>query len=122
MTNNKMTNKKALEIAIAALNADPKNAEVVAKLEKMVEQLEKKSGADRKPTAKQQENDKLRAIIMDWMTPEKVVTVSDMMKEIPELDGMSNQKVSALVKPLFDNGKLTKEIIKGRSYFSRAKA
>jgi len=119
---NKMTNKKALEIAIAALNADPKNAEVVAKLEKMVEQLEKKSGADRKPTAKQQENDKLRAIIMDWMTPEKVVTVSDMMKEIPELDGMSNQKVSALVKPLFDTGKLTKEIIKGRSYFSRAKA
>ena len=41
-----------------------------------------------------------------------------MMKAIPELEGMSNQKASSLVKPLKDAGLLKKEIIKGRSFFS----
>lgn len=124
MTNNKLTNKKALEIAIKAINVsgfstdDFKTDEIIEKLEKMLVQVEKKSGGERKPTAKQEENKRLEKIILDYLTGQtESKTVTDMMKEIPELDGMSNQKVSSLVKPLKDGELIEKEIKKGRSYF-----
>ena len=124
MTNNKLTNKKALEIAIKAIDVsgfstdDFKTDEIIEKLEKMLTQVEKKSGGERKPTAKQEENKRLEKIILDYLTEQtESKTVTDMMKEIPELDGMSNQKVSSLVKPLKDGELIEKEIKKGRSYF-----
>lgn len=64
MTNNKLTNKKALEIAIKAIDVsgfstdDFKTDEIIEKLEKMLAQVEKKSGGERKPTAKQEEKQK----------------------------------------------------------------
>lgn len=128
MTNNKLTNKKALEIAIKAIDvsgfstSDFKTDEIIEKLNKMLIQTEKKSSSERKPTAKQEANKKLEAIILDYLNAQTGgKTVTDMMKEIPELDGMSNQKVSSLVKPLKDDGIIVKEVIKGRSYFSAKK-
>ena len=128
MTNNKLTNKKALEIAIKAIDVsgfstdDFKTDEIIEKLEKMLVQTEKKSSSERKPTAKQAANKKLEAVILDYLNAQtEGKTVTDMMKEIPELDGMSNQKVSSLVKPLKDGGIIVKEVIKGRSYFSAKK-
>lgn len=128
MTNNKLTNKKALEIAITAIEtssfstSDFKTDEIVEKLSKMLVQTEKKSSSERKPTAKQEANKKLEAVILDYLNAQtEGKTVTDMMKEIPELDGMSNQKVSSLVKPLKDDGTIIKEVIKGRSYFSAKK-
>ena len=128
MTNNKLTNKKALEIAIKAIDVsgfstdDFKTDEIIEKLEKMLVQTEKKSSSERKPTAKQEANKKLEAVILDYLNAQtEGKTVTDMMKEIPELDGMSNQKVSSLVKPLKDGGIIVKEVIKGRSYFSATK-
>ena len=128
MTNNKLTNKKALEIAIKAIDvsgfstSDFKTDEIIEKLSKMLVQTEKKSSSERKPTAKQEANKKLEAVILDYLNAQtEGKTVTDMMKEIPELDGMSNQKVSSLVKPLKDDGIIVKEVIKGRSYFSAKK-
>ena len=128
MTNNKLTNKKALEIAIKAIDVsgfstdDFKTDEIIEKLEKMLVQTEKKSSSERKPTAKQEANKKLEAVILDYLNAQtEGKTVTDMMKEIPELDGMSNQKDSSLVKPLKDDGIIVKEVIKGRSYFSAKK-
>ena len=118
---NKMTNKKALEIAIATLNTDPTKVEVVEKLEKMLAQVEKKGGADRKPTAKQMENEGLKTAILSYMTVERLMTVTELMKEVPELDGMSNQKVSALIKQLKDAGLVEKQVDKGRSLFHLSK-
>lgn len=124
MTNNKLTNKKALEIAIEAIEtsnfftSDFKTDEIIEKLKKILVQTEKKSGGERKPTAKQAANEKLERIIFDYLNEQtEGKTVTDMMKEIPELEDMSNQKVSALVKPLKDIGAITREVIKGRSYF-----
>ena len=128
MTNNKLTNKKALEIAIKAIEtssfstSDFKTDEIVEKLNKMLAQVEKKSGGERKPTAKQEENKRLEKIILDYLTGQtESKTVTDMMKEIPELDGMSNQKVSALVKELKDAGLVEKQVDKGRSLFRLSK-
>ena len=121
MTQKKLTNKMALEIAIntietAEVKGNYSKAEIVEKLNTMIVQLEKKSGSDRKPTAKQTENEGYKVLILEHLTSEKE-TVTDIMKAIPEFADFSNQKVAALVKQLLDNHLIEKEVIKGRSYF-----
>lgn len=119
-TTNKMTNKKALEFVMETYK-DTLPKEVKEKLEKMVEQLDKKSGTDRKPTKVQQENETYKELILDMMTETKLMTVTEIQKAIPEFADFSNQKVASLVKQLKDAEKLDKVIEKGRSYFSKAK-
>ena len=121
MTKKKLTNKIALEIAIASLeqtniSKDYSTDEITEKLKGMIAQLEKKSGSERKPTATQVANEGYKALILDFLTSEKM-TVSDIIKAIPEFDGFTPQKVAPLVKALLDNHLIEKEVIKGRSYF-----
>lgn len=113
---NKMTNAMALEIAIASVD----NAEAKAKLEKMLEQTLKKNSADRKPTATQTENVGLKEAILAFMEVGKQYTVTDIMKGCAKVDGLSNQRVSALVRQLKDDGKIKREEIKRKAYFSLA--
>ena len=113
---NKMTNAMALEIAIASVD----NAEAKAKLEKMLEQTLKKNSAERKPTATQTENIGLKDAILAFMEVGKQYTVTDLMKGCAEIAGLSNQKVSALVRQLLLDGKVTREEIKRTAYFSLA--
>ena len=47
-------------------------------------------------------------------------TVSDIEKNSEELAEYSNQKLSALVKQLVDNGEVTKTVDKKKSYFEVA--
>ena len=124
MTNNKLTNKKALEIAINAViensytTVDFSTDEIVEKLEKILAQTEKKNSGERKQTDKQKKNGELGQVILEWLkTQTEGKTVTDMMKEIPELAELSNEKVSSIVKPLKDDGLIQKKIEKGRSYF-----
>lgn len=101
MNNTKMTNTKALEMAIKALSENESMNEVVEKLEKMLETTKKKS-ATRKPTATQAENEVLKKAIVGYLdTTGKRMTVSEMMKEIPELADLSNQRVTSLVTVLY---------------------
>ena len=58
MNNTKMTNTKALEMAIKALSENESMNEVVEKLEKMLETTKKKS-TTRKQTVTQKENEDL---------------------------------------------------------------
>lgn len=111
---NKMTNAMALEIAIASVE----NAEAKAKLEKMLEQTLKKNSAERKPTATQTENKGLKEEILLFMEVGKQYTVTDVMKGCKAVEGLSNQRVSALVRQLLLEGKVTREEIKRKAYFS----
>ena len=124
MTKKKLTNKIALEIAIASLeqtniSKDYSTDEITEKLKGMIAQLEKKSGSERKPTATQVANEGYKALILDFLTSEKM-TVSDIIKAIPEFDGFTPQKVAPLVKSLLDAGFVEKKVEKGRSYFCKA--
>lgn len=112
----KMTNAMALEIAIAAVE----NVEAKAKLEKMLAQTLKKNSAERKPTATQTENVGLKNAILAFMEAGKKYTVTDIMKGCAEVAGLSNQRVSALVRQLKDEGSLVREEIKRKAYFSLA--
>lgn len=113
----KLTNAVALEIAMNAIKANEAHGvtsyhfaggdvdfsagEAIAKLEKMVEQLEKKSSAEKKPTQKQKEAAQLAADLLNELREAgKAMTVSDMIAELPCCAGLSNQKVSAMVRAL----------------------
>ena len=101
MNNTKMTNTKALEMAIKVLSENESMNEVVEKLEKMLETTKKKS-TTRKQTAAQKENEDLKKAIVSYLDiTGKRMTVSEMMKEIPELADLSNQRVTSLVTALY---------------------
>ena len=122
MMNKKMTNAMALEIAIEVLKEDNQYNEVVEKLEKMLETTKKKS-ATRKLTATQAENEDLKKAIVSYLdTTGKRMTVSEMMKEIPELADLSNQRVTSLVTALYskdhpENRVIEREMDKRKAVF-----
>ena len=115
--NTKMTNRKALTYAIDHLTDAP--AEVIAKLTKMVEQLDKKNASPKKLTAQQVKNEELKEVIVDFLADnaDTGFTVSDLLKVIAELEGDSNQHVSALMRQLVEAGKVEKYSEKRRTYF-----
>ena len=120
MTNKKMTNAMALEIALEVMKETDaeKYTEVIEKLDKMLVQVNKKSSANRKPTATQLENEGLREKIVEYLkNTGKRLTVSEMMKEIEGLEELSNQRVTSLATFLYKEGKIDREVEKRKAYF-----
>lgn len=113
---NKMTYAVAIDFAINAID----NEEVIEKLTALKAQLAKKSSAERKPTATQRENVGFKDAIVNGLESDKTYTITDIMKFIPEVGGLSNQRVSALVRQLVADGILKREEIKRKAYFSLA--
>ena len=93
----KMTNVKALSYVLANCEL---TEEVRAKVVKMKEQFEKKNSAEKKPTANQVANQGYQEAIVASMEEGKLYTITDMIKELPVCATLTNQKVSALIKPL----------------------
>ena len=120
MSNTKITNKTALLFAIDAIGDS--NPEVTAKLQKMVEQLEKKNASPKKLTAQQVKNEELKEVIVDFLADNENqgFTVTDLIKSVAELEGDSNQHVSALMRQLIEAGKVEKYSEKRRTYFKIA--
>ena len=119
-TSTKITNRKALEIAIAAIGDT--NAEATAKLENMIAQLDKKNASPKKMTAQQSKNEGIKADILAFLTEnsDSGYTVSDLLKQVPAIEGDSNQHVSALMRALVLAGSVTKYTEKRRTYFKAA--
>ena len=116
-TTNKLTNKTAI---LTAMEYIPESeTELRNKLTAMVVQLEKKNASPKKLTAAQDRNAELAETIAKFLKDHAGTgyTVSDMLKEIPELEGDSNQHVSAIMKPLVDSQRVEKYTEKRRSYF-----
>ena len=92
--------------------------DVREKLVALNESLAKKVSAEKKPTKTQQENSELAdALYTDLLACGKALTVSDMLAEFECVKGMSNQKVSALVRKLKDAGKVEKTVEGRKSLF-----
>ena len=113
----KMTYVKALKIAIATVD----NEEVKTKLTALQTSIAKKNSAERKPTATQKANAGFKIAIENGMELGKKYTITDLMKNISELADLSNQKVSAIVRQMVENGTVVREEIKRKAYFSLAK-
>lgn len=118
---NKMTNRKALAFVLENMTEMP--ADVREKLENMAAALDNKAtSTKRKPTATQAANVGLREDIMAFLreNPNLLVTCTDIGKKVASLDGMNNQKISALMRGLVDSGEVVKTTEKGKSLFQLA--
>lgn len=84
-----------------------------------IELLNKKnSKTSGKPTKTQKENEAIKAEILEGL--EGKMTITDMTKNIPAIEGMTNQKVSALVRQLVNENKVVRTEEKGRAFFEIA--
>ena len=120
-TTKKLTKRDRFE-ALLKMSEVQANPDMVAFIEHEIELLAKKNAGDKKPTAKQMENDAVKQVILDEMTanPDKVYTVTDLIKGVPKLAEYSNQRVSALLRQMIEVNAVVKMVDKRKSYFSLA--
>lgn len=116
----KVTKKDNFEAIVEVLKQAGKT-DLVAVMEHEIELLVKKNSyKSTKPTATQVANEGIKADILAVMTaePNRLFTATEIVKAVnPEL---SNQRISALVNQLVDEGKVAKTVDKRKSYFSLA--
>lgn len=76
----------------------------------------------KKATANQIANDGIGNAILDVLghNPQKLYTITEIIKAVPECAELTNQKVTSIVTKLVDNEKLEKVVEKRRSYFQIA--
>ena len=94
------------------------NQAMVDFIDHELELLAKKS-ANKKPTKTQEENEGIKAEILGVLTNEGM-TVTEIQSKSETLGGLSNQRVSALLRQLVADNKVVKVIDKKKSYFSLA--
>lgn len=102
---------------LLAIPAVSENPVLVDFINHELELLSKKNSADKKPTATQQANNALKEAIINLLVDGNPYTVSQIIKEVPECAGLSNQKVSAMMVQLINEGQVEKVIEKRVSYF-----
>ena len=118
MTTSKITNRKALTYCIDNYDLP---SDVAEKLTAMVAALDKKASAERKPTAKQSENEGVRAALVEFINDNAEgdgFTCSDLLKVCPAVEGKSNQYVSAILRQAVLAGEVSKGTVKRRTYFA----
>lgn len=117
MNKKKVTKKELLEM-IKGVVVDSE----VENTTQLVEFIEKEQKAlERKKTAAQKENEVLVEVVYEALKEvEKAVTVAEFLKndKIAEAGIKSSQKLSALLKKLYDAHRINKYIDKRKSYFS----
>ncbi len=91
----KMTNVKALDYVLANCELTD---EVREKVEKMKLQFEKKNSSEKKPTAQQVANAAIQTAILEGMEPNRLYTITELIKEVPACNDLTNQRVSAIVR------------------------
>lgn len=113
----KITNVKALSYILTNCELPE---EVKAKVEAMKASYEKKASAERKPTATQTENANFKAEILSFLADGNKYTITDLMKGIPSIADLSNQRVSAIVRQLVTSGEIMRVEEKRKAYFQLA--
>lgn len=93
-------------------------------LQGRIDALNKKS-TSKKATESQERNAKLAVAVYEYMEEEKMYSITDLMKEVPafqEVDPLSNQFATSIVKILKDSGQVTRVVDKGRAKFIKVVA
>lgn len=114
---NKMTIVEQYEAIIA--KAEKGEALTPTEIEFLVERkdLHAKKNATRKPSKAQEANEGIKAQILEFMENGKAYTITEIQKAI----GIeTNQKTSALVRQLKDDGLVLRNEVKGKAYFTKA--
>ena len=115
-TSTKLT--KAQKFAmLRAIPAVAENAMLVEFIDHEVELLSKKNSAEKKPTAQQVANAGIATAIIEGMEPNRLYTVTEVIKSIPACADLTNQRVSALLRQLVETGKVKRTEDKRKAYF-----
>lgn len=119
MKEKKMTKKDRYNqlLAIADVKA---NKDLVDFINHELELLDRKNASDKKPTAQQVANEGVKEAIIEGMEKDRLYTITEIQKNIPACNDLSNQRVSALVRQLKDEGKVVRTEDKRKAYFSLA--
>ena len=113
----KMT-KKDYFTTLRSIPAVQENSELVKFIDHELELLAKKNSAEKKPTAQQVENAGIAEAIVAHLCaePHRLFTITEMIKEVPACAGMTNQRVSAIVRGLIGT-KVERVEEKRKAYF-----
>ena len=117
MTNKKITKREKFEMlkALSEVKANPMLTEFI---DHELELLAKKNTSEKKPTAQQVANEGLKEIILNVLTENGgLMTITDIQKSAEELSELSNQRISALLRQLKDDGKVDRVEDKRKAYF-----
>ena len=114
MATTKMTKR---DYFTAILTKYPLTDDEKAFVEHELELLTKKNSADKKPTAQQVANDGIKTAIAEGMTANRLYTVTELIKEIPECAELTNQRVTARLRQMIADGTVVKTVDKRKSYF-----
>lgn len=118
MENKKMT-KRDYFTALLAVEEVQSNTAMVEFIEHELELLAKKNSSERKPTANQKENAKLKVAILNGMEANRLYTVTEMIKSIDAIGDLTNQRVSAILRQMATDGTVKRTEEKKRAYFSK---
>jgi hypothetical protein len=79
--------------------------------------LEKKNSAEKKPTKTQVENAGIKGAILDYMVEGTRYTVTEIIKGCGECKDLSNQRVSAILRQMYNDGAINRVEDKRKTYF-----
>ena len=115
----KITKRERFEslLTLSQVQADPGMVEFI---NHELELLAKKNSADKKPTAQQTVNEAIKSAIVEAMEPNRLYTVTELQKSVEACAELSNQRVSALLRQLKDEGAVVRTEDKRKAYFSKA--
>lgn len=113
--------KREMFTAMLAIPAIAENTEMTDFINHEIELLVKKSSTERKPTKVQLENENFKTAILNYLVEMSTARcIKELQAEIPEISGLSNQRVTHLMTALVNSGKVTKEYVKKTPYYSAA--
>ena len=116
---NKMTKRDYFN-SLLSLDEVQSNAALVYFINHELDLLAKKNSAERKPTAVQVANEGIKTAILSALS-ETPVTISELQKSAPELAELTNQRISALVRQLVNDGSVVRSEDKRKAYFALVK-
>ena len=102
MMNEKKITKREKFAMLKAIPAVAENEMLVEFIDHEMELLAKKNSADKKPTAQQVANKGSADAIVSAMAnePDRLFTITELIKSVPECAELTNQRVSAFVRGL----------------------
>ena len=117
---NKKLTKRDHFTALLALAEAQNDQTLVDFINHELDLLAKKNSAERKPTAVQVANEGIKTAILSALS-ETPVTISELQKSAPELAELTNQRISALVRQLVNDGSVVRSEDKRKAYFALVK-
>ena len=123
MENKKMTKKETINLLIDVLmgNQEVEDMQIFVDFLTHERELLEKKSSNSGQTKTQKENETIKEkIVATLQELDRPVIITELQEANAELANLSNQKISALLKQLVDNGIVKREVDKKKAYFTLA--